>query len=243
MEFKNLALKLEQNQTPKKKTKKSKAASQLKTARVKDLPEDDESRFATFPNILALTSSDLDLKVANLNKSLSADHSLHLLPSHVRMDLSVDEPVLLSQETENLASLVKMERELHKGDSRCFLDRKAAYLAAASKNTPYFSPSTAAEVAALTLKSVNLEPGSSVPLSAPSSRRLEMDALIGTSPITVLLDTGAQGMFMGLRMAKRLGLESKPVSQIQKVAYGKEHSQDTLTEYVTTRVGRTSIFT
>ncbi len=46
----------------------------------------------------------------------------------------------------------------------------------------------------------------------------------------------AQGMLMGLRMAKRLGLESKPVSQIQKVAYDKEHSQDTFTEYVTTRI-------
>jgi hypothetical protein len=41
---------------------------------------------------------------------------------------------------------------------------------------------------------------------------------------------------MGTKMAKRLGLESKQVSQVQKVAYGKEHSQDTLTEYVTARV-------
>ena len=197
---------------------------------------DDESRFATSTKFLALASSELDCKVANLNKCLPPTDNLRLLPTKFRMDLSAAPATALSQEDEYLSSIAKMERELHKGDSRCFLDRKAEYLAAASDKVSFFSPSTAAEVAALTLFSTNLEPGSSIPLSAPSSRRLEMDALVGTFRVTVLLDTGAQGMFMGSKMAKRLGLESKKVSQVQKVAYGKENSQDTLTEYVTTRV-------
>jgi hypothetical protein len=60
VEFKALTLKLEQKETesPMKKSTKSKSKAQLKKARVKALPEDDESRFATFPNLLALESSE-----------------------------------------------------------------------------------------------------------------------------------------------------------------------------------------
>jgi hypothetical protein len=238
VEFKALALKLEQKEagSPKKKSTKSKSKAQLKKARVKALPEDNESRFAIFPNLLALESSELDAKVANLNKSLSANHSLRLLPSHVRMDLPSAEPVTLSQEKHTLDSLLKMERELHKGDSRCFLDCRAEYLVAASEAQQYRSPKNALEVAGIALHSSNLDPGSAVPLSSSPSRRLEMHALIGTSPVKVLLDTGAQAMFMGYRMAERLGLKGKPVARVQQVAFGKENSVDMLTEYVTAQV-------
>ncbi len=116
MEFKALALKLEQKEadSPKKKSTKTKSKAQLKKARVKALPEDDESRFATFPTLLALESSELDGKVADLNKSLSANHSLRLLPSYVRMDLTSAEPVTVSQKKHPLDALLKMERELHR---------------------------------------------------------------------------------------------------------------------------------
>ena len=238
VEFKALALKLEKKETesPKQKSTKSKSKTQLKKARVKALPEDDLSRFATFPNLLALASSELDMKVANLNKSLPANHSLRLLPSHVRMDLPSAEPEQLSQEKHTLNSLLKMERELHKGDSRCFLDRRAEYLVAASEAQQYRSPKNALEVANMALNSATLEPGSAVPLSSAPSCRLEMHALIGASPVKVLLDTGAQAMFMGFRMAERLGLRSKPVERVQQVAFGKENSVDMLTEYVTAQV-------
>jgi hypothetical protein len=99
------------------------------------------------------------------------------------------------------------------------------------------SPTTALEVTSLRLNALHLEPGSTVPLAAASSaRRLEMDARVGKTPITVLLDTGAQAMFMGFKMAVRLCLHQKPVSKVLQVAYAKEDSGDMLSQYVTARV-------
>ena len=226
--------------------KLDKANVQWKTAKVPptNVPKSkakpaavDESRFANCPNFLALASSELDCRVANLNKILPPTDALRLLPIKFRMEMPLVEPVILSYAAQNLKELARMERELHKGDSLCFTDRRAAFLSAAMEGSPkFFSPATALEVASLTLYASSLEPGSDIPLASASSRRLEMDAVIGDFQVTVLLDTGAQAMFMGFKMAKRLGLKGKPVSQVRSVAYGKENSLDEISEYVTARL-------
>ena len=132
------------------------------------------------------------------------------------MDLSGEDNQPSTQADQSIASIAKMERELRKGDSRCFDDRQLEYLVAAGETTaPIVSPTTTLEVASLKLNAMHLEPGSTVPLAASSARRLEMNARVGETPITVLLlDTGAQAMFMGFKMASKLGLQEKSVSRI-----------------------------
>jgi len=236
VEVKALALKLERSAAPTTKTKKARA--QAKAAQVKAPPAELDSRFDSCSNISVPASSDLDDIVSNLNKSLPPLHSLRLLPNQFRMDLLAEEDQQPStQADQSIASIAKMERELQKGDPRGFDDRRLEYLEAASNTTaPTVSPTSASEVSRLRLNSMHLEPGSTVPLAASSARRLEMNALVEGTPITVLLDTGAQAMFMGVKMAARLGLQGKPVSKVLQVAYAKEDSGDTLSKYVTARV-------
>jgi hypothetical protein len=107
-EIKTLNLKLE------------KANIQLKTAttpsrtsrKTTQPAADDESRFATISNFLAVASYELDGKVANLNKCLPPTDNLRLLPAKFRMDLSAEPVTARSQETEYLSSIAKMEREV-----------------------------------------------------------------------------------------------------------------------------------
>ena len=74
---------------------------------------EDELRFASSPNIVAFPTKDFDRSLASLNKALPSEN-LRLLPARCRMELPQE--VRKTQSENQQASLVKMDRELCKGD-------------------------------------------------------------------------------------------------------------------------------
>ena len=72
--------------------------------------------------------------VHTLNKRIPSP--LRLVPAHIRMDLDLEKPSLprrATEKSEKTAALARMDREVHKGAASCFDERKADYLAGATR--------------------------------------------------------------------------------------------------------------
>ena len=175
-------------------------------------------------------------EIAALNKF---SYHVAVLPSHIarlQTDDESDKPIrnsLLSYQR----LMQEMNSQLNQPLSRATFDLRWKEYMSAAKAAHHNSKLAKVLTNAAHSQQSHIEPGSPIPLISEESDRACIQGTVQGKEMEVLCDLGASGQFMGLSLARRLGLTMVPISNaVINIDYAKESVGDQATHYTTARI-------
>lgn len=175
-------------------------------------------------------------EIAALNKFA---YRVAVLPSHLAQ-LQVDDANKLPTTSSRLAykrQMQEMQNHLNTPLTTYSFDLRWKEYAEAAKKALATSNLASVLIDASKQSSGHVEQGSVIPLISSSVDKACISGTVGGSKSEILCDLGASGQFMGINVAKRLGLKQIPISSaVINIDYAKENVGDHATHYATTRV-------